>query len=263
MKITRTFVPLLLLSQSIFAQSNATADFSKQFKKHNVEGCFVLFNKTADAIMWYNPKTCDSIYLPASTFKIPNSLIALEEGVIKDTLQVVRWDSTVYPVKSWNQDQTLSSAMRYSCVWFYIRIAEHLGIKMYERYLPLFKYGNMKIGNPQNSFWLSGDIRISANQQIEFLRAMYEYRLPISKRSVDIVKKSIVLERGSGYVLSGKTGGTDIDEHRSIMWFVGYLERGGDGFYYALNFITNDFNTGKQIRFELLKDILKELKLVE
>jgi beta-lactamase class D len=240
------------------AQSKRTIDLSTAFKKHGVEGCFVLYDKTANTFV-----TCDSVYLPASTFKIPNSIIALEEGIIKDTFQVVRWDSTQYPIKAWNQDQTISSAMKYSCVWFYIRIAEQVGIKKYEQYLRSFQYGNMQIGTSANSFWLSGDIRITPNQQIEFLQKMYEYRLPVSKRSIDIVKNIIVLERGKGYILRGKTGGANIDENRYITWLVGYIERGSKIYYYALNFIITDFDRGRQVRYELLKDILSELKLVE
>jgi beta-lactamase class D len=260
----RSIVLLVFLCFShTVSQHVKTNTFSHIFKKYGVDGCFVLYDKSAGAYFYDNQERCDSPYLPASTFKIPNSIIALEENLIFDTLQIVRWDSTDWPVKTWNHDQTMSTAMRYSCVWFYVKIAEQVGISKYEKYLYSFDYGNKKTGHPQNKFWLSGDIRISANQQIDFLQKFYEGRLPVSKRSIDIVKKIMVLERTKDYTLSGKTGGTDFDDHHSIMWLVGYVEREKKVFFYAMNFLTEDFIKGNQVRIEITKNILKELKVIQ
>jgi beta-lactamase class D len=258
----RTLSLLIFLYSFSIAQNIKNADFRPFFQKYDVNGCFAFYDESKDTYIKYNPSRCDSAYLPASTFKIPNSLVALEEGIIKDTFQIVAWDETNWPVSTWNRDQTLGSAIRYSCVWFYMKVVDKIGIKTYTKYLNAFDYGNKETGNPVNRFWLEGDIRISANQQIEFLRKFYHNKLPISKQSIDIVKNLLVLERGNGYTFSAKTGGTMIDDHQNIMWLVGYVESGKNVLFFALNFTTDDFERTRQARFEIVKGILKQLEVL-
>jgi beta-lactamase class D len=191
-----------LISQIGFSQKVIEKDFKAHFDKYGVDGCFVLFNQPDNEFVRYNSGLCDSGYIPASTFKIPNSLIALEEGLIKDTSQVIKWDGQEWPNKFWNQDQTLRTAIKYSCVWVYSGFAENIGIDKYYDYVRSFNYGNKNLTGPPSRFWLSGLLRISANQQIEFLRRFYNYNLPVSKRSIDIVKDLIVLEHTESYKLS-------------------------------------------------------------
>ena len=253
----------LLFFNDVSSQSLLVKDFKKHFDKYGVEGCFVMFDEAGNEFIRYNAGLCDSGYIPASTFKIPNSLIALEEGVIKDTNQVFKWDGKKWPAESWNQDQNLRSAIRYSCVWVYEKIAEQTGIEKYYEYVNSFNYGNKDLTGPPTRFWLAGLFRISANQQIEFLQKFYNYNLPVSQQSIDIVKDMIVLEDTDSYRLSGKTGGGMLKDSEYIMWFVGYVERGTRTYFYTMNFTTDDFNRTKQARYDITKSILKELKLVE
>lgn len=81
-------------------------NFKTHFDKYGVKGCFVLFDQAENEYIRYNSGLCDTGYIPASTFKIPNALIALEEGIIRDTNQIVKWDGHEWPVKTWNRDQT-------------------------------------------------------------------------------------------------------------------------------------------------------------
>jgi beta-lactamase class D len=254
---------LTLSFQSGFTQKVTKMNLKPLFDKYGVNGCFVLFNKEENEYIRYNSSLCDSGFIPASTFKIPNSLIALEEGVIKDTLQTIKWDGHEWPVKTWNHDQTLKTAMKYSCVWVYSGFAEQIGINTYYKYIKEFDYGNKNITGQPARFWLAGLLRISANQQIEFLTRFYNYNLPISRRSVDIVKNLLVLEKTDSYKLSGKTGGGMLNDKDYIMWLVGYVEKDNKTFYYALNFKTSDFEKTSLARYELTKDILRQLKLIK
>jgi beta-lactamase class D len=190
-------------------------------------------------------------------------LIALEEGIIRDTLQIIKWDGHEWPNKTWNQDQTLKTAMKYSCVWVYIGFAEQIGINKYQNYINSFDYGNKNLTGPPTRFWLAGLFRISANQQIDFLRRFYNYKLTVSRKSIDIVKDIMILEQTNKYKLSGKTGGVLINDSNYIMWLVGYIEKDGKPYFYAMNFISNDFDKFKQVRYDIAKDILRELKLIE
>jgi len=253
-----------LISQIGFSQKVTVRDFHSYFEKYGVDGCFVLYNQTENEFIKYNANLCDTGYIPASTFKIPNSLIALEEGVVKDTNQIIRWDGHEWPNTSWNQDQTLKTAIKYSCVWVYVGFAEQIGIEKYQDYLNAFDYGNKNLSGPPTRFWLSGPFRISADQQIDFLRKFYNYQLPgISRRSIDIVKDIIVREQTGKYKFSGKTGGGMLTDTEYIMWLVGYVEKDNKPYYYAMNFKTNDFNKASQARYEITKGILRELKIME
>lgn len=252
-----------LVCQTGLSQIIIEKDFKFFFEKHGVDGCFVLFDQAENKFFKYNPSLCDTGYIPASTFKIPHSLIALEEGAIKDTNEIIKWRGHEWPYDAWNQDQTLKTAMRHSCIWVYFSFAEQIGIDKYDAYVNQFNYGNKNLTGPPTRFWLEGLFKISAIEQIEFLRKFYNYDLPVSRNSIDIVKDLIVLEQTDRYKLSGKTGGGRLTDHEYIMWLVGYLEKDGQPYFYALNFKTDNFNEAAQARFEITKDILQELNFIE
>ena len=252
-----------LLPHEVFPQEIKLIDFKNHFDAYGVEGCFVLYDQSNDFFICYNPERCDSGYLPASTFKIPNSVIALEEKVVADTSQVFRWDGREWPNKEWNHDQTLRSAIRHSCIWVFFHIAEQVGIEKYDRYLNAFSYGNRNLAGPPTRFWLAGELKISAFQQVEFMRKFYNYELNVSKESVDMVKDMIILEKAGNYQLSGKTGGTEISDKEYIMWLVGYLELDNDVYFYAMNFTTDDFSKTKNARYDITRSILSSIKLIE
>jgi len=252
-----------MVQLTVFSQHVIEKDFKKQFEKYGVDGCFVLFNQSENEYIRYNSNLCDTGYIPASTFKIPNSLIALEEKVVLDTNQIIKWNGKEWPNKEWNQDQTLKTAMKYSCIWVYFGFAEQIGIDKYYEYIKSFNYGNKDLTGPPTRFWLAGLFRISANQQIDFLRKFYNNELAVSKRSIDLVKSIIVLEQTDTYRFSGKTGVASISDTNYIMWLVGYIEKDNKPYFFAMNFISNDYDKTKQTRYDITKDILKELKLME
>jgi beta-lactamase class D len=261
-KVMLTIIAASIVSSS-FSQTITEKDFKAQFDKYGVDGCFVLFNQSDNVIIRYNSALCDSGYIPASTFKIPNSVIALEEGVVKDTNQVFKWNGQNWPNAAWNRDQTLKTAIKYSCIWVYFEIAKQIGIEKYYDYVRSFDYGNKDLTGPPTRFWLAGKFRISANQQIEFLKKFYNYQLPVSRRSIDIVKDMIVLDQADSYKLSGKTGGGMINDNDYIMWLVGYVEKDNKPYFYAMNFKTQDYDKLSQARYYVTKEILKKLQLID
>lgn len=247
----------------VYPQEMKQIDLKKYFDEYGVEGCYVLFDQSNDFFICYNPVRCDSGFIPASTFKIPNSVIALEEKVVQDTSRVFEWDGREWPNKSWNHDQTLRSAFKYSCIWVYFYIAEKVGIEKYDQYLGSFNYGNMNLTGPPTRFWLAGELRISAFQQVEFLRKFYNYELNISNESVDMVKDMIILEETVDYKLSGKTGGSEISDDDYIMWLVGFIELDKDVYFYAMNYTTDDFSKTQNARYDITRNILRSIKLIE
>ena len=79
----------------------------------------MLEDREAESAVKWLDSAAEQGHIPASTFKIPNTLIALEEGVIKDQFEVIKWDGVVRQYAPWNADQTLATAFSRSCVWCY------------------------------------------------------------------------------------------------------------------------------------------------
>lgn len=253
----------MLVSQA-YSQTIKEKDFSKYFTKYGVNGCFALYNPDTDELINYNKARCDSGFIPASTFKIPNALIALEEKVVKDTNQVIKWNGQEWSVKSWNQDQTLKTAIKYSCVWAFEGLAEQIGIDTYIKYLKTFGYGNLDLAGPKTRFWLEGPFRISANQQVEFLKKLYYEELGVSKQSTEIVKSIIIRTTGSNYILRGKTGTGEISADSLIYWLVGYIEKADTPYFFALNINgTKADKTKYYIRNNIIKEIFTELEIID
>jgi len=223
-------------------------------------GAFVMYDLNNDLYIRYNPERCAEQFLPASTFKILNSLIGLETGVIPDENYLIAWDGTDYNVPIWHQDHTLKTAIRNSVVWYYQELARRVGSEEMSAYVEATGYGNADISGNIDTFWLDGALRISPDEQVDFLRRLYLDELPFSQRSMDIVKEIIVLEETETYKLSGKTGSA-IRVEIFQGWFVGYLETDDNVFFFATNFESDDSNgfangeNAKRISLEILQEL--------
>ena len=181
--------------------------------------------------------------LPASTFKIPNSIIALETGIAKNDSTILKWNGEKRAMEIWERDLTLEQAFHLSCVPCYQEIARKIGVEKMKNYIEKFQYGNLDInaGNI-DSFWLEGKSRISQFQQIDFLLRFYDGTLPITKRTENIMKRMMIIESHDDMVLSGKTGWAQRDGSNNG-WFVGYIEKGKEVYYFATNVTpTNTFD---------------------
>ena len=219
------------------ATVNPVSEVKPELEKYfqGFMGAFVLYDLNANRYIRYNLERCAARFIPASTFKIMNSLIGLETGVIPDQDYVVKWDGTKYDIPSWNQDHTLKTAIQNSVVWYYQELARRVGNDKMQSYVSATNYGNKNISGNIDTFWLEGGLRISANEQVDFLKRLYQGDLPFSPRSMSIVKDILVLEKTESYKLSGKTGsGQRITPH--VGWFVGYVETKGNVYFFASNY---------------------------
>lgn len=221
-------------------------------------GTFVLDDLERNHILHYNPDRAAQRFLPASTFKILNSLISLETGVIPDESTVIKWDGTHYDFPEWNQDHTLKTAIANSVVWYYQELARRVGRDRMQQYVTAADYGNHDITGNIDSFWLDGALRISADEQVDFLKRLYQNDLPFSARNLQIVKDILVLEKTPLSQLSGKTG-TQLRVNPSINWFVGYVEKDDDVYIFATNLElpagVTDNTRAKQITLRILRDM--------
>jgi beta-lactamase class D len=221
------------------------------------DGCFVLFDQNKGEYSIYNEAKSNKQISPCSTFKIVNSLIGLETNVLQDENTTFKWNGTRYPIESWNKDQTLKSAVSNSVVWYFQEVASKVGGERMQSYLNKINYGNKDISGGIMKFWLQSSLKISPREQVDMLRNLYNDKLPFSVRNIDIVKKVLVLSDQNGTVLSGKTGSGAINNKGVNGWFVGYVERDGNVFFFATNIEAKDNASGikaKQITMQILKE---------
>ena len=181
-------------------------DFAVFYRDAGVEGTFVLYDLHDRSYQIYNRSRADTPFPPASTFKIFNSLVALETAVIKDEEEVIPWDRVDRGWDKWNQDLNLHEALQYSAVWFYQEIARRVGEERMRRFVRSADYGNKDIDGGIDRFWLDGDLRISPLEQIEFLVKLHRQELPFSERVMTIVKEILIIEKNARNTLRAKSG---------------------------------------------------------
>ncbi len=171
-------------------------------------------------------------YTPASTFKIPHSLFALDAGLVRDEFQVFPWDGQKRSIAAWNGDQTLRSAVRNSVVWVYQRFARELGTERESSYMRSIGYGNA-LATGADPFWVEGDLAISCVEQIAFLQRLYRNQLPFAVAHQRLVKDVMVTEAGRDWILRGKTGWSG-----KIARWVGWVEWPGGPVFFSINIDT-------------------------
>lgn len=181
-------------------------------------------------------------FIPSSTFKIPNALLAIDRGVASGADQRypgpnpnVFVNGAPFLPATCEGDLTLATALTSSCIPVFQQIARAIGAPAYARALKQLRYGNQDIARGQvDRFWLDGPLTISAREQVEFLRRLERGALPVSRRAVREVEQMLVLERGRCTVLHGKTGYVFTTAPR-VGWWVGWVERGASTHTFALN----------------------------
>jgi beta-lactamase class D len=178
----RSFIVILCwlaLANSGFSATSTNRDLSEFFDGR--EGCFVLYDAEADAWLRYNPEGCAERFSPCSTFKIANSLIALDTGIASGPEFSLKWDGVIHPVTSWNHDQTMRSTFSNSVVWFYQELARRIGPKRMSNYVHHLDYGNADTSGGITNFWLESTLKISADEQVVFLRHLWSDSLPSAR----------------------------------------------------------------------------------
>ncbi len=236
-KIRNSLLALSLLIALSSCKSGATdhPEWKVFFDSAGIQqGCIVVLDNNTSMIHSYNAERCSKRFLPASTFKYLNSLIALQTKVAPDEHLVLHWDSVVRPIAAWNHDLDMRTAFRVSAVWYYQELARRIGEDHMASYLKETGYGNEVMGGKIDSFWLNGKLAISPDEQVEFMKNLYDGRLPFGERAMKIVKDISLLQDTLGYKLHGKTGWGQKDG-QNIGWFVGWVETKDNVYFFALN----------------------------
>ena len=193
MKQAGLFVCILFLLACNNNNIKEDNSLKKYFDANHVTGCFAMFNNAQGVFTIYNLKMySDSAYLPASTFKIVNSLVGLETGILSDDKMVIPWDGVTRNNPEWNKDLTMQQAFKVSAVPYYQEIARRIGKDTMQHWLDTLGYAE-KYSKPKikiiDSFWLDNEIKITADEQLGLMKKLYFNQLPFQKRTQEIVKK--------------------------------------------------------------------------
>lgn len=239
----RTCYLLLTLSAALLlgaapASPITERNFQPYFERYGMRGSFLLYETPTGRFTAYQPRRCRQGFLPASTFKIPNTLIGLQTGALRDTAEICRWDEVRRDFPQWNQDMPYARALRVSCVPCYQQLARRVGVQPYRQWLRKLRYPGILVApTTLDTFWLDGNSRISQFEQVDFLRRLQAELLPVERRHQRAVKQLLLLQKTPAAALYGKTGwrfrsATNPDNG----WFVGWVERAdGRTAIFALN----------------------------
>ena len=218
----------------------------------NVTGTIVVYDLDQNTFYSNNFEWAERGVLPASTYKIVNSMIALETGVVEHDSTLLKWDGAKRRIPIWERDLMLRDAFHTSCVPCYQEIARKIGTERTKEYLRKLDYGKIDVDTSNiDQFWLEGNSRITPFEQLDFLSRFYTSKLPISSRTERIMRRLMVIEDKVNYRLSGKTGWSNTNEIDNG-WFVGYLERSGQAYFFATN-----IEPGKEFSMSMFADTRK------
>ncbi len=254
----------IVASASLAAAPSALPVAVRLFAEEQVAGAMAVFDTKDGKLSCSDPAKCSTGYLPASTFKIANTIIGLETGVLSDAESPLPWDGKEYQNPDWNHDHTLRSAVQVSCLPCFQGIARRIGEAQMQEWVKRLDYGNHDTSGAVDFFWLGGGLRISPFQQIDFLRRLDGGALPIQEHTLDVVRDVITLDVGADYVLRGKTGlGGPPEQPSEVGWFVGFLELGERRVFFATVIDGHAVDVDvKPVRRRVTERVLRELGLL-
>lgn len=270
-RLISLFIVAFIYSNSIFAQDK---DLGLRYilQENGYEGVIVLYDYENDKLFTSHINKTNKRVLPASTFKIFNTLMFLDLAIVQDTSDVETWNGKEYrhkgkKISAWCKDTNLADAFRNSTVWYYKKKSKSIMFRTYKKLLKKNKYGKVYGKNKDRlDFWNEGKkIGVSAKDQIKFLVKLKDYRLTFRKTHIDIVKELMVVDQTDDYILRAKSGwtiskGSKFKDGHDIGWYVGYVEYKDNSYFFAvrleksLNDLRESFS---QDRIDITKSALR------
>ena len=240
-------------------QAKIDNSLKKYFDSAKVDGCFSMVNNQTGAVTVYNMKLDTQRFLPASTFKIVNSLIGLETGRITDEKMLIKWDGIKRWNADWNKDLTMAEAFKVSAVNYYQEVARRIGRDTMKQWIDTLHYGNMNISGPVDSFWLNNTLKISPDEQLGLVKKLYFDKLPFQKRTQQIVRDVMLQEDNTLYKLSYKTGWGFDEQQNAIGWVVGWIEENRHVYFFVTLIKSPNRDIDMiPVRMKILKGILSQ-----
>lgn len=220
------------------------------FRERSILGTFVMFDAAGDTMFIWNDERAKQQFAPSSTFRIANTLLALDTGIVKSLDEAIPYHSKQYRTNEsappyfyggrpkrndpWNRKMELRKAMRVPNTSIFRGLARQIGIERMRDGMTKLAYGNMEVGNQIDRFWRDGTLRISAIEQAEFLANLAQGKLPVTKSALQKTRELTLSEKTETYQLYSKSG-LLITTESTLGWWVGWIERENNVFSFALN----------------------------
>lgn len=186
---------------------------------------------------------CETRVTPASTFKMPLSLMGFDSGVLKDerTPRLDFQEGTPDWRPEWRQPTDPTGWMKYSVVWFSQQITQKLSDERFAAYAKAFDYGNADVSgdagkrNGLERSWISSSLKISPLEQVGFLAKIVNRKLPVSAKAYEMTGRIVESADLPGdWHVQGKTGSAfprkadgSFDRTRGWGWYIGWAEKDG------------------------------------
>jgi beta-lactamase class D len=258
-----------LVFSSCTVNNNVKEDKSlaRFFEENKVSGCFAIMNNATGQFTTYNlNRYRDSSYLPASTFKIINSLIGLQTGVISGDSMIIKWDGVTREISDWNKDLSMYEAFRVSALPYYQEVARRIGKDTMSLWLDRLKYvmrsvnDTFRLRSAVDSFWIDNSVKITPDEQLGIVKRLYFNQLPFYKSYQETVKRAMLRESNTKYRMGYKTGMGYTEAGHLLGWVVGWIEENNHPYFFVLNLETADRNVEMStFRMKILTDILDQL----
>ncbi|HCQ5569796.1 TPA: BlaR1 family beta-lactam sensor/signal transducer [Clostridioides difficile] len=230
-------------------------DLSQYFK--GFDGSFVMYDLKSKQYHIYNKEKSKTRISPNSTYKIYSALLGLENGIITRNNSHIPWDGKHHSNSSWNEDQDLFSAMENSVNWYFQTLDKKTGLKNIQTYLKQIGYGNYDVSGGISNFWLESSLKISPIEQVELLESFYTNKFKFEDKNIETVKDSLLISKKEGVSLFGKTGTANINGKDVNGWFIGYVEKNENTYFFATNIQSKDYSNGSsasKITLSILND---------
>jgi beta-lactamase class D len=242
-------------------QWKESPEVRRLFDDAGVEGTFLIFDQEAEQFIGYNQRLAEVRQVPASTFKIPHTLIGLATGAVASVDEVLPYGGRPQPFPTWEHDMPLAEAITLSAVPIYQQLAMRIGPVRMREQLERLEYGTREIGSDVTRFWLDGPLRISPIEQVQFLARLASKKLTYPIEMQEAVARIIQIEKTPTYALHAKTGWAFLGEEE-FGWWVGWVHRRERLVPFALHMRMRSAEDGP-LRIALSKQCLHALAVIE
>lgn len=261
--IAGTLWPLTAFAVVPVTQIHNPAGLTAIFENAGVNATFVLYEPYANKLTIYNDARAQQRFVPASTFKIVNTLIGLGSGAVTSLDdEIFYWDTEAPRNRpEWEKDMNLREAARVSCLPVYRELARRIGFERMRAAVTEMGYGNAEIGKPQNleTFWLNGPLAINAVEQAVFMTRLSRNDLPMPMAMQQQAAEIFLQESNTNGALYAKSGAAVKAYGVPLGWWVGWVVKGDAVYGFALNMDMPDYDNDLPKREVLARACLKAL----
>lgn len=258
---------LILFLQTIYAQTF----FDVYFKANGVEGGIMIYDEQKDHWIFNDEREVKAQTAPGATFHIIHALIGLEKRFISSSeSDKKKWDGIPYyfqnqRMKEWEQDTSLSMALRYQNDWYFESLSLEISKEEYEYYLNESGYFNVQVNKNNPYFWQFSELTTTAEQQVLFLKSLYHHQLPFSESNQKYLLNQLLMHQDETYTLYAYPASTTYNGSYWEQW-IGILKNNQGIFYFSTRIRKSvDDESGKdlkRLKFVITLQILESLKLI-